>query len=67
MRCGFACARAYGGAERIFFFIFPALVLRRGVARLEPCRAITSRPAQAGLERGEVASRIHLKQVRFRL
>jgi hypothetical protein len=33
----------------------------------ELCRAIISRPAEAGLERDEVSACIHLKQVRFSL
>jgi len=34
LRSGFACARAYGSAEESFSLAFPALVLRRGIARL---------------------------------
>jgi hypothetical protein len=37
-----ACAHAYGNEERIFFFVYPALVLRRGVARLATVSGLLS-------------------------
>jgi hypothetical protein len=60
---GCGCARSYGGAENIFFFVYPALALQRALPPSGPCRATISLPAQAGLDRGASIQRLPLRRL----